>query len=75
MSDKIDEVLSEIKDTHNEIKQIKEWLYGANGFEGDIPQIKVGLEDHNKRIRRVEIIIAGLIGSGILGSGIWALLN
>lgn len=58
-----------------EIKELKSWLYGANGHEGDIPEIKYLVRNHAKRIRRVELIIAGLIGSGVLGGGLWAILN
>ena len=37
--------------------------------EDDIPEIKAGLKDHNKRIRRIELILAasGIVGGGILG--------
>ena len=37
--------------------------------EDDIPAIKVGLKDHSKRIRRIELILAasGVLGGGTLG--------
>ncbi len=53
-----------------EIKELKVWLYGSDGFTGDIPEIKAGLKDHNKRIRRIELIVAGLVvlSGGIAGA-------
>ncbi len=59
MPDKIDEILSEVK-------ELKSWLYGKNGFEGDVPEIKASLQNHDKRIRRIELI---LVGSGVIGGG------
>ena len=53
-----------------EVKELKSWLYGADGHEGDIQEIKVHLKNHSARIKKVELIIAGLIGSGVLGGGI-----
>lgn len=58
-----------------EIRELKSWLYGANGHEGDIIEIKAGLKNHNKRITRIELIFAGLIGSGVLGGGIVSAIN
>lgn len=67
-AEKADEILSEIK-------ELKSWLYGSDGFEGDIPKIKTGFERHDNRIRRIEIILAGIIGSGILGGGTFGLIR
>ena len=53
-----------------ELKKVSLKLYGENGFEGDIPEIKASIKNHSKRITRLELIIAGLIGSGALGGGI-----
>ena len=63
---KIDEVLSEIK-------ELKSWLYAANGHEGDIPEIKAGLKNHGKRIRKIELTLAGLAGTGVLGGSIFGI--
>ncbi len=60
MPDKQDEILAEVK-------ELKSWLYGKNGFEGDIPEIKAIYKDHNKRIRRLELILAGIVAVGGLG--------
>ena len=69
MPDKIDEILTTVIGTQSNIKQLKSWLYGENGFEGDIPDIKKTIKNHSRRIRTIEIIIAGLIvtGSGAVG--------
>ena len=82
MTDKSEEILSEVKEINEKVRQIstdfnqvKSWLYGANGFEGDIPEIREGLKDHNKRIRRIEIILAGLIGTGALTGGVAGLIK
>ena len=52
-----------------EIKELKSWLYGENGYEGDIPEIKKDLKSHQKRIARIELIITGLLGTGLLTGG------
>ena len=69
MPDKLDEILIEVKDTRSDVKQLKSWLYGENGFEGDIPEIKKTLKNHGRRIRTIEIVIAGLVvtGGGTMG--------
>jgi len=54
----------------NEVKNLSVKLYGENGFEGDIVEIRKGILNHNQRIRKIELIMAGLIGSGVLGGGI-----
>ncbi len=48
----------------SEVKELKSWLYNANGHEGDIPEIKAALKNHGKRIRVIEIVIAGLLATG-----------
>ena len=68
MTDKMDEILAEVK-------ELKSWLYGANGFEGDIPEIKVCYKDHHTRIRRIELVLAGLAGTGALGGGVLGLIK
>jgi len=54
----------------SEVKKLSAKLYGENGFEGDIPEIKKSMRNHQKRIARIELIIAALVGSGVLGGGI-----
>mgnify|MGYP001580351569 CR=1 FL=1 len=69
MPDKLDEILIEVRETKGDIKQLKSWLYGENGFEGDIPDIKKTVKNHSRRIRTIEIVIAGLAvtGGGTVG--------
>ena len=69
MPDKLDEILIEVRETKGDIKQLKSWLYGENGFEGDIPDIKKTIKNHSRRIRTIEIVIAGLAvtGGGTMG--------
>ena len=57
----------------SEIRELKSWLYGENGYEGDVPEIKCVLKSHQKRITRIELIIASLVGSGALGGGIFGI--
>ena len=63
---KQDEILNEVR----EIKLRMSWLYGKNGFEGDIPEIKKLLCNYGRRIRIIEIMVAGITVSG---GGIWGL--
>ena len=69
MPDKLDEILAEVRNVKSEQRELKSWLYGADGHEGDVPAIKKQVGNHGKRIRVLEIIIAGLIVScgGIIG--------
>lgn len=58
-----------------EVKKLSVKLYGENGFEGDIPEIKKSMKNYQKRINRIELTIAGLIGSGALGGGILGIVK
>ena len=69
MVDKVDQVLFEIQ-------ELKSWLYGADGHEGDIPELKkqyVELSTADKeqlrKIHRIELILAasGILGGSALG--------
>ena len=60
---KIDEVLSEVK-------TLKSWLYGANGYEGDIPEIKKMLCKVNNRSIKNRLMIYCLIVAGAGGGGV-----
>ena len=60
----------------SEVKELKHWLYGKNGFEGDIPELKKANEELRKsdasqlkKIHRIELILAasGIVGGGALG--------
>lgn len=72
MPDKIDEILAEVRETRGDVKQLKSWLYGENGFEGDIPEVKRTLKNHSRRIRTIELIIAG---SAVTGGGAMGLIK
>lgn len=58
-----------------EIKELKSWLYGADGHTGDIVEIKDSVKNHNRRIRRIELILAGLAGTGALGGGVAGIIK
>ncbi len=75
MTDKLDEILSEVKEVKSEQRELKSWLYGANGHEGDVPEIKKQLSNHGKRIRIIEIVLAGLLVSGGGAIGLLKLLG
>ncbi len=57
--------------------EIKTVLLGAEGEEdgGICGKVRYLVEDHNKLKRNFYILIAALIGSGVLGTGIWELLH
>jgi len=62
-----------------ELKELKHWLYGDNGFEGDIPAMKKQYEAlclankaHDKRVRDLEKTVYGLgIILTLSGIGLW----
>ena len=49
-------------DVLREIKHLAVKLYGENGFEGDIPEIKKLLEGYDKRISRNSRILFTIVG-------------
>ena len=73
-----------IEKTHDTVVELKTVLLGVpgtadKGVVGEIKQIKLNANSlnnrHNKLSRTVYILIGVLIGSGILGGGIYTLLN
>ena len=44
------------------IENLAEKLYGKDGFEGDIPEIKASLRGHQKRISRNSRLIFTMMG-------------
>ena len=65
-----------------EIRELKSWLYGADGFKGDIPEITQRLKDLNGKVRSNEVrskinqALIGLFSTGIMIAltkivGIW----
>ena len=49
-------------DVLREIKHLTTKLYGENGFEGDIPEIKKLLNGYDKRISRNSRLIFTMMG-------------
>ncbi len=49
-------------DVLNAINNLTEKLYGENGFEGDIPEIKKLLEKYDNRISRNSRFIYWMLG-------------
>ena len=63
MADITEREIEAIHDTHDKVIRIETIL--GDGDAGLLHEVK----DQGKKIRRVEIIIASLVGSGILGGG------
>ena len=56
-----------------DVRMMKVKLYGENGFEGDIPEIKKLIKGHEKRISRNSTFvftIIGLLSASGIGAGI-----
>jgi len=60
-------------------KMLKVKLYGENGFEGDIPEIKTSTQslrkDHDKLAKVVYALIGTLVGSGAIAGGVMGWLQ
>ena len=72
------DVLRAIDKLGNKIDNLNEKLYGKNGFEGDIPEIKNGVNENDKRISRnsrIIFTIVGILSASGLGAGIVQLLG
>jgi len=54
-----------------EVRELKHWLYGMNGFEGDIPEIKKRL--HSLERGRVSKKVLGGYGAAIaaIAAALW----
>jgi len=59
-----------IRETHDKVIKIVALLEG-NGGEGLLQKA----DNNTKRITRVEILIAALLGSGVLGGGAYGLIQ
>ena len=60
-------------DIATDVKLMKVKLYGENGFEGDIPEIKKFVQGHDKRISRNSrfiFTIIGLLSASGIGAGL-----
>ena len=66
-----------IEETHDGVKQLSTVLLGVPGTDdrGLIGEVKNNSRDISKLKRNLFILIGTLVGSGVLGTGIWNLLN
>ena len=60
-----------LDETHDTVITLKTVLLGADGNPGLIDQV----HSNTKRSTRNTIIIAGIIGSGALGGGVYGLIQ
>jgi len=61
------------RDVLNAVNHLSVKLYGENGFEGDIPEIKKLLDGYDKRISRNSRLLfaaLGILSASGLGAGI-----
>jgi len=77
-----DEHSRQIMETHDTVNTLKAVLLGANGGTGLVKKIEDTCirqerleERHNKLDKKFWILISFLAGSGVLGTGIWAILS
>ena len=67
--------IAEIKETgektHDEVIQIKTVLLGANGDKGLVGDVN----SNKKEIKVLSIIVWYIVGSGILGGGVWGIAS
>ena len=71
------DVLKAIGQVEVKVDKLMDRLYSKNGFEGDIPEIKNSVKEHDKRISRnsrLLFIVLGVLSASGLGAGImsWA---
>ncbi len=64
-----------IRESHDSIKRLEDALLGINGQGGIMRRVET-LELHYAKLNRnFWVLVALLVGSGILGGGIYALLQ
>jgi mRNA-degrading endonuclease YafQ of YafQ-DinJ toxin-antitoxin module len=71
----LDEIKKDCAETKESVKEIVTVLKGYNGFPGLCKSHEDLLTDYHKFKRNVLVVVSILIGSGVLGSGAWALLG
>ena len=69
-----------IQETHQTVTTLSTVLLGVpntedKGLVGDVKEVKLIAKGNTKAITRLKIVIASLVGSGIIGSGAYGLLN
>jgi len=60
-----------IQETYDSVIKIKTALVGLDGQGGLVRQVN----NNTKKVNRLNIIIAGLVGSGVLGGGIVGIIK
>lgn len=78
MSEKTQKQL--IQETHETVGQLSTVLLGVPGTEDgglvrEVKDVKSHAISNTKAITKIKVIIAGLVGSGIIGGTIYSLLN
>lgn len=78
MSDKTQKQI--IQETHDDMVEVKTVLLGVpntdeKGLVGEVRDIKLNVRSNTKSIGKIKVILAVIIGSGALGTGIWQLVG
>ena len=66
------DVLKAIGQVEAKVDKLMDRLYSKNGFEGDIPEIKNSVKEHDKRISRNSRLLftaLGILSASGLGFG------
>jgi len=76
-NEKLDLLLKKLERVESRTDSIYQGFYGIPGTEekGLCGALKELLLDHNKLKRNFWILISFLVGSGVLGTSIWALIT
>lgn len=73
------EILSEIRDNQAEIREdqivVHTVLLGANGAPGLVDEVKALASGYGKLKRNFYILVGTLIGSGVIGTGIYGIIG
>ena len=64
-----------IQETHDTVIKLNTVLLGSNGRSGLVDEVKAIAVSHYSLKRNFWTLIGVLVGSGIIGSGIYTLLN
>ncbi|MDD5513446.1 MAG: hypothetical protein PHD09_06735 [Candidatus Omnitrophica bacterium] len=74
--------IAQIRDTHDTVIELRTILLGANGSPGLCKKVEKATEElvevhknHSDLKRKFYILVAFMVGSGVLGTGIWAALQ
>ena len=64
-----------VLETHTRVEKLATVLLGADGDEGLVGQVKDLADSHYKLKNRFWILVGVLIGSGVIGGGIYSVLG